>query len=628
MPPARARIVVVAASVVATIVVSTLAGPIAPAARADAILVSGGAQRFPTAVDVDVAVRAQVESTTYVLAFAPLTARASHSLTLPSPAGAVPIGVDVDRGDGFEPVPVEAVAPAAAAGGASDPALVAWHGTTPLVAELEDLGPGPLTVRVRFVRLLRRVGGEVAFDVGARRCPARDLYDPGARVQVHVRVATDRDLALFTATGGTGTTLHPGVRFATAETAATDLTSDEVVHVRYREQGGGIHAQLVAHRMPDADPMGGDAGYFLLLVDADMVGAGVPRTVGMVLDRSGSMAGDKIAQARAAARVMLDHLRPADRFALHAFDDEVESFAPAPVASTPANLAAARAWIDGVGDRGGTDLDRGLRTGLGAPPEPDRFDALVLLSDGVATVGETDDQVILANAAQAAAGRTRIFTVSVGRDADIPLMEALARHARGRHLDLNDAQAALDLADRVRDLFEDIHDVRLTDLALTVDGIGAVDTLPEAPPDLFAGGQVAIVGRYQQPGVATVRITGQEGAQPFSQVIAADAPARIETDDVIRYVWATERVRALMAQLAEGGDAAAIQAAIEAIGVAYRIQTPFTRYAGGGGVADDPEVAVDGGTCSAGGAGAAWAMALVAVPLLRRRRGRPARPTA
>lgn len=613
MPRARAAVTV------ATIVAAILAGLTAPGARADAILVAGGDQRFPTAIDVDVAVRAQVESTTYLLTFAPLTARASHSLTLPSPAGAVPIGVDVDRGDGFAPIPVEAVAPAPASGGASDPALVAWHGTTPLVAELHDLAPGPLTVRVRFVRLLRRVGGEVAFDVGARRCPARDLYDPGARVQVHVRVATDRDLALFTATGGTGTTVQPGVRFATAATAATDLTGDQIVHVRYREQGGGIHVQLVAHRTPDADPMGGDAGYFLLLVDADMVGAGVPRTVGMVLDRSGSMAGDKIAQARAAARVMLDHLEPADRFALHAFDDGVVSFAPAPVASTAANLAAARAWIDGVTDRGGTDLDRGLRTGLAAPPEPDRFDALVLLSDGVATAGETDDQVILANAAQAAAARTRIFTVSVGRDADIPLMEALARHNRGRHLDLNDAQAALELADRVRDLFEDIHDVRLTDLALTVDGVGATDTLPEAPPDLFAGGQVAIVGRYQQPGVATVRITGQQGAQPFSQVIAADAPARIETDDVIRYVWATEQVRALMAQLADGGDAAAIQAAIEAIGVAYRIQTPFTRYAGGG-IAEAPEVVSGSAGCSAGGAGAAWALALALVPLVRPRR--------
>jgi hypothetical protein len=71
-------------------------------AGADAVLARGGVDSFPTLVDIDVAVRAQVESTTYVLTFAPITEGGSDSLTVPSPVGAWPIGVDVDRGDGFE----------------------------------------------------------------------------------------------------------------------------------------------------------------------------------------------------------------------------------------------------------------------------------------------------------------------------------------------------------------------------------------------------------------------------------------------------------------------------------------------------------------------------------------------
>lgn len=610
-------------SLLAAVAIGLALGASPGGARADAMLTSpGAAPVFPTAIDVDVTVRAQVESTRYRLEFAPLVAGGSYSLTVPAPDGASPIAVAVDRGDGFVAVPVVTEAPASPAGGSSDGALVAWSGTAPLVAELRELAPGPLTVRVRFVRLLRRVGGAVAFDVGVRRCPARDAYDPGAQVRIGLQVTTDRDLAQFEATGGSATAVQVGVRVGTAATARAPLDDEEVVHVRYREAGTGIHAQLLAHRTPDADPMGGTAGYFLLLVDADAIGSGQPRAISMVLDRSGSMAGDKIAQARDAARAMLLQLDPDDRFTLHAFDDQLASFRSAPVLATPANLTAAARWIDDLADRGGTDLDLGLRRGLEAAAVEGHFDALVLLSDGMATSGETDDVQILANATARAAGETRIFTVSVGTDADFPLMEALARHNRGRHVDLNDAQARRELARRVRELFEDLHDVRLTDLELTVAGIGAADTLPEAPPDLYAGGQVVIVGRYEQPGVAEVRLRGVEGAVPFERVLRLDAPARVETDDIIRHVWATERVRALMASIAEGADPVAVRAQVVAIGLAYRIQTPYTRYQGSFPV-DDPDVYASDGSCAAGGGSGGWlvlALAAAAAPVLARRR--------
>jgi Ca-activated chloride channel family protein len=604
-----ARLVAMATAAAAVVVPALLA----PAARADAMLVGRGSARFPTAIDVDVAVRAQVESTTLVLTFPALTVADSYSLTVPAPAGARPIGVDVDRGFGFVALPVEAAAPSAAGGGTSDPAVAAWYGRAPLVAELEDLTPGPLTVRVRFVRLLRRVGGEVSFDVGVRRCPARDAYDPGARVQVHLRIATDRDLAQLDVSGGTATTVERGVRQAAADTARTDLGADEILHVRYREVASGIHAQLVAHRAPGADPLGGTDGYFLLLVDADDIEVSVPRTISLVVDRSGSMGGDKIVEARRAANVMLDALEPGDRFTIHAFDDRLDSYRAQPVDVSAADVAAARTWVDGLGARGGTDLGLGLRAGLASPASDGRFDAVVLLSDGVATSGQLDDRTILHDAIALAAGRTRVFTVSVGLDADFPLMEALARRNRGRHLDLNDAQASHELALRVRELFEDLHRVRLRDLALTIDGIGAVDTLPEAPPDLFAGGQVVIVGRYREPGVARIEVRGSEAGAPFVQTLQLDAPARIDTDDVIRFVWASEQVRALMASLADGADPAQVRAAVEALGLAYRIQTPFTRYAGGGGSVDDPEVTISPGGCRAGGDDRGTGVALVVV---------------
>lgn len=551
-------------------------------ARADALLTSGKTELFPTRVAIDVAVRAQIESTTITLEFPPLADGGDFSLTVPAPPTASPIGVDVDRGAGFIALPAVAEPPAAAAGGSSSPALAAWYGTAPLVAELVRLDPGPLAVRVRFVRVLRRLRGEVAFEIGARRCPSRPADDPGPEIRISARIDTARDLTRFTATGGTGTTLSQEPRGASLHTAPVALADAELVQIAYAERSSGLDVQLVAHRAPGADPLGGDAGYFVALIDADATAAALPRSISLVIDRSGSMGGAKIAQARDAARAMLDHLRPDDTFAIHTFDDGLASLAKTALPATDANIARAREFIKEIADGGSTDLDRGIRAGIAAALGDDRFSTVVLLSDGVATAGETDRRDILERARAAAGGRTRMFTFSVGADADFPLMEALARGSRGRHFDLNNAQATSELVQRARELFEDIRDVRFTDLDIAVGGIGAADTLPDPPPDLFGGGQVLIAGRYTLPGTAAIRITGREGGAPFTRTFELPVPALAPTDDIVKYVWATEKVRSLMAEIAGGAPEATIRAEVESLGLAYRIQTPYTRFSGGG----------------------------------------------
>ncbi|HUS32176.1 MAG TPA: VWA domain-containing protein, partial [Kofleriaceae bacterium] len=483
-------------------------------ARADAVLSRGNTQLFPTRIDVAVEIRAQIESTTVVIELPPIETAGDYTLTVPTPAGASPVGVDIDRGAGFVALPVITGAPPSASGGGTASAEYdAWAGTAPLGASLQALEPGPLTARVRFVRILRRVGGHVGFEVGSHRCPLRAPYDPGAVATVRLSLATSRDLASFGATSATVDTSSASFN-ATARSAgfvAPPVAGDAVVDVGYAEVSNGINVQLLTHRTPTADPLGGDAGYFLLLVDADTAPSTTPRAISLVIDHSGSMAGDKIAQARDAARAMLDYLRPSDAFTIHIFDDDIDSFRSAPVPATPENIDAARSYIKGIEDSGSTNLNGGLQAALESPSSAERFDAVVMLSDGVATSGETDDRAIIANAWRNA-GDTRIFTFSIGSDADFPLMQALAQGSRGKHVDLNNVQATRDLVLRTRELFEDIRDVRLTDLDMEVSNVTLTDTLPEQMPDLFSGGQVILVGRYTSSGSGSLTITGMEGA--------------------------------------------------------------------------------------------------------------------
>src|SRR5690242_17667629 len=88
------------------------------------------------------------------------------------------------------------------------------------------------------------------------------------------------------------------------------------------------------------------------------------KTTLFVVDRSGSMSGPKIQQAKSALQFMLRQLDPADTFNIIAFDSEVESFRPELQRANQETVRAALAWVDGIAAGGGTNIDGALRTGL------------------------------------------------------------------------------------------------------------------------------------------------------------------------------------------------------------------------------------------------------------------------
>ena len=87
----------------------------------------------------------------------------------------------------------------------------------------------------------------------------------------------------------------------------------------------------------------------------------------LVVDCSGSMAGDSIAQVKAALAEIVGLLEPRDSFDLTVFGSSFRHLFPALVPASPANLAAARRFVDSTdADLGGTAMAAALKT----PPSP------------------------------------------------------------------------------------------------------------------------------------------------------------------------------------------------------------------------------------------------------------------
>jgi len=129
-----------------------------------------------------------------------------------------------------------------------------------------------------------------------------------------------------------------------------------------------------------------------------------PLTVALVLDRSGSMQGDKLTMARRAALAALDRLDERDQAAVVVFDDRIDVLQrAAPV--TAAVKEQVWAALTGLAARGSTALHEGWAMGCRAivgdalPDSAPRLARLLLLTDGIANVGLTDPEQIASEAA-------------------------------------------------------------------------------------------------------------------------------------------------------------------------------------------------------------------------------------
>ena len=161
-----------------------------------------------------------------------------------------------------------------------------------------------------------------------------------------------------------------------------------------------------------------------------------PLDLAVILDRSGSMAGDKLLAVKQATLDLLKELRPSDHLTLIAYDDLVEVLTER-VASDAAGADRARAAVLALTDRGGTALGPGLYRGLEILAAAQRGERelahVMLLSDGQANVGEQNPEVLAARAGEGFRGGTSVSTLGVGLDYNEDLMTKIADQGGGRY---------------------------------------------------------------------------------------------------------------------------------------------------------------------------------------------------
>lgn len=157
----------------------------------------------------------------------------------------------------------------------------------------------------------------------------------------------------------------------------------------------------------------------------------VPTDLVVVLDRSGSMGGEKIENARAAVRALVTALGEGDRFSLVTYSDGAQVAIPLGAVGDRSRWLSI---IDGVQPDGGTAMSSGLDAALAVidgARSSGRAPRVVLVSDGLANQGDSSREGLVGRASRAARGEYALSTVGVGADFDEGLMAALADAGAG-----------------------------------------------------------------------------------------------------------------------------------------------------------------------------------------------------
>lgn len=462
-----------------------------------------------------------------------------------------------------------------------DPALLEWMGTGLFKTSVFPVPPGAeRKVTLRYSQLLRKQEGltDFLFPLSTAK------YTSHAVEEVSFRVSIDSQEDIKNVYSPTHSVeiKRPDDKHATVTYTVKNQVPTSDFRLFYDVGKGSVSTRVISYRPNDKDD-----GYFLLLASPKIEAAGErpKKTVMFVVDRSGSMSGKKIEQARGAAKFILNNLRDGDTFNMIAYDSEVESFRPEIQKYDDQTRKAALGFVEGVYAGGSTNIEGALKTALAQLTDSKRPTYVVFLTDGLPTAGETNEMKIVDAAKTNNKVRARIFAFGVGYDVNARLLDRLVRENFGQSEYVKPDQ---DIEEQVARLYRRIESPVMTDVKIQIavddakveEGKATNRVYPKGSFDLFAGEQLVVVGRYKKGGAAKVVVEGAVGDKPQK----IDFPANLveksgdEGFAFVEKLWAIRRVGEILDQLDLKGKNDELVKELVELATRHGILTPYTSF--------------------------------------------------
>jgi Ca-activated chloride channel family protein len=463
-----------------------------------------------------------------------------------------------------------------------DPALLEWIGTGLFQTNVFPVPPGAeRKVILSYNQLLRKDQGLTDFIYPLST--AKYTSHPVERVDIQVHIESTIDIKNVYSPSHSVDVRRPDARHAVVSYTRTNEVPTSDFRLFFDVDKGELGTSILTYR-----PKENEDGYFLLLTSPQVRAPDAERpkkTVLFVLDRSGSMSGKKIEQAKGALKFVLENLREGDLFNIVVYDGAVESFRPELEKFTEETRRAALGFVESIYAGGGTNIHGALTAALGQLKDSSRPNYVIFLTDGLPTVGETNEGKIAAAAKTGNAVRARLLNFGVGYDVNSRLLDRLSRDNFGQSEYVRPDE---DIEAHVSRVYGRISAPVLTDVSVNIalDGLKPEDgppvnrLYPKAMFDLFEGEQLVLVGRYRKAGAAKVTVKGQAAGQ----VQQYDFPANFveksgdESYGFVEKLWAMRRIGEIIDELDLGGKNEELVKELVELSTKHGILTPYTSY--------------------------------------------------
>lgn len=541
--------------------------------------------------EVDVVIENQVAIVTTVQTFRnsfPDARVVNYAFPMPDGASATTLRWSVNgewKSAVFSPTPQD---PTLGGDGADpDAQLMAHLGSNPLYFEVDDAvrSDSLLSVELTYVQLLPYSFGQVHF----RYPNDYSLIDsrPIEHQKLRVSLTSPRTVESFELSSHVpGQLSNDGT---TASLAYEAYEAPAVLDYRVRYSLSLSELGLFGFSTLLADSAVADSGvrgFFAFVIEPDPSEStdAIEKAFTLIIDRSGSMSGDKIVQARGAASFVVNNLNDGDVFNIVDFSTRTESFRPGLVEYNLETRDQALDYIQTLAANGNTNISDAFNTAIlqASGVDSSKANIIVFFTDGIPTTGLTNTDQILASiqsATTTAKTNPIIFPFGIGQDVNRQLLALIATRNDGIVQFLDDDE----LEERISDFYLQIRNPVVLGAQIAFQPPVIVDYHPNPMPGLFKGQQVTIAGRYNEAVSTQIELTGTAYGRPVSYTYTfALSDSTVDSAQFLTKVWAKLKISDLLVQyyLAPEGSAQAdgIRDAIVDLSVSFGVISPFSSF--------------------------------------------------
>ncbi len=478
--------------------------------------------------------------------------------------------------------------------------IVDYMGETPLYFNIPQVvqPDSELVVQVTYVEFLPYSFGNVDFSYANDYTGLQSGNLESQTLQFEL--VSERNInTLVSNSTHTVTQLSNDGNLAVLSVERLDSPADEDYSVQYSldlSQLGLFSLSTTPNDTLIPDSLG---GYFAFVVEPDPTETDVIEKVfTLIIDRSGSMSGNKIVQARDAAEFIVNNLNDADRFNIVDFSSSVSNFSNEHVPWTVANRDDALNYIAGLNALGGTNISGAFDRAIPqfATANDSTANIIVFFTDGQATSGITNTQLLsnhVDDLVSTSESNVSIFTFGIGAGANEQLLTLLASNNNGLAEFLGDDE----LFSRITSFYQRIRNPVLLNTQIAFSPSVISEVYPDPLPNLYIGQQMIVTGRFTEAVPITVDLTGDAFGLPVAFNYSVElSDTSVSGNEFLPKVWAKSKIENLLVDY-YSFDPASQQAKdlkdqIIQISTDYGVISPFTRFSGGTpvGIEDEEEL--------------------------------------